>query len=353
MKTAVIGPRSPQARELRDRIVKELHKIKLNPHERSRLLNMLKTASSKAEGLRKRLTFLRRGGDGNGDSGKHYREAAIELAGLEKESMASGVELEELGRNVAEGEREAHEGRENLVRANLRLVVSIAKKYVNRGLPFLDLIQEGNIGLIRSAEKFEYRRGFKFSTYATWWIRQGITRAVADKARTIRVPVHIHEAMNLLNRTKQDLQRETGKSPDNEDLAKRMGVNIGKVEQIIKVMPQAISLETSVSSEGDAVLGDMVEDRSAKSPAALAEYMLHRNRVGASLLVLKEREAEIIRMRFGLGTHERAHTLEEVGEVFGVTRERIRQIEMKALRKLRRSPNIRQLKTGKIPGMNN
>jgi RNA polymerase primary sigma factor len=257
-----------------------------------------------------------------------------------------GVPYDELKRVIGEvraGEAETDTAKQELIVANLRLVVSIAKKYTNRGLQFLDLIQEGNIGLMKAVDKFEYRRGYKFSTYATWWIRQAITRAIADQARTIRIPVHMIETINKLTRTQRQLVQEFGREPTAEEVAERMEIPVAKVRKIMKIAQEPISLETPIGEEEDSHLGDFVEDRSAVSPIDAVIAASLKNQAEGVLRTLTPREAEVLRRRFGIGDGTE-HTLEEVGKAFQVTRERIRQIESKALRKLRHPTRARYLK---------
>lgn len=267
-----------------------------------------------------------------------------DLVELEKETVLTITEIKELNRHMSIGEAKARRAKKEMVEANLRLVISIAKKYTNRGLQFLDLIQEGNIGLMKAVDKFEYRRGYKFSTYATWWIRQAITRSIADQARTIRIPVHMIETINKLNRIQRQMLQEMGREPTPEELGKRMGMPEDKILKVLKIAKEPISTETPIGDDDDSHLGDFIEDPNVQSPIDAATMEGLREATRRILAGLTPREAKVLRMRFGIEMNT-DHTLEEVGKQFDVTRERIRQIEAKALRKLRQPSRAEQLKS--------
>jgi RNA polymerase primary sigma factor len=263
---------------------------------------------------------------------------------LEKTANLSVAEIRELNRNLSVGETKARKAKKEMVEANLRLVISIAKKYTNRGLQFLDLIQEGNIGLMKAVDKFEYQRGYKFSTYATWWIRQAITRSIADQARTIRIPVHMIETINKMNRISRQILQETGAEPSPEELAIKMDMPEDKIRKVLKIAKEPISMETPIGDDDDSHLGDFIEDSNSLAPSDIAVNESLSEITGEILGSLTERESKVLRMRFGIGMNT-DHTLEEVGKQFDVTRERIRQIEAKALRKLRHPSRSEKLRS--------
>jgi RNA polymerase primary sigma factor len=336
---------------LRLEIAQEIGRLNMTERARQRLINSIRSvqkevreAEREIENFTEKLGRKRIKPEDQKEFKRRISAAKKKLQQIEIDQHISTVEIKRSLQSIVIGEQQTGQAKRELVEANLRLVVSIAKKYTNRGLQFLDLIQEGNIGLMKAVDKFEWRRGYKFSTYATWWIRQAITRAIADQARTIRIPVHMIETINKLIRTSRALVQELGREPTSEEIAKKMDIPVSKVRKVLKIAQEPISLETPIGEEEDSHLGDFIEDKSILNPADAVVASNLREITDEVLATLTPREEKVIKMRFGLGTTGSEHTLEEVGQHFAVTRERIRQIEAKALRKLRHPSRSRKLK---------
>jgi len=336
---------------LRLEIAQEIGRLSMTERARQRLINAIRAVQKEVRDSEReitnyteKLTKKRIKPDDQKEFKRRISAAKKRLLKIEADHHVGPVEIKRSLQSIVIGEQQTGQAKRELVEANLRLVVSIAKKYTNRGLQFLDLIQEGNIGLMKAVDKFEWRRGYKFSTYATWWIRQAITRAIADQARTIRIPVHMIETINKLIRTSRALVQELGREPTSEEIAKKMDIPVSKVRKVLKIAQEPISLETPIGEEEDSHLGDFIEDKSILNPADAVVASNLREITDEVLATLTPREEKVIKMRFGLGTSGSEHTLEEVGQHFAVTRERIRQIEAKALRKLRHPSRSRKLK---------
>jgi len=371
------GPKDPKTVKLRRKLAGEFMELKLSPRMFDQLISQLRGHLNEIRSIEKtvmqicvrdagmpRPDFIetfprnetnlhwldkhvrakRKHSAALGRMREEIEKQQLRLRDVEKRTHLTINEIKEINREIAVGEAQARRAKKEMVEANLRLVISIAKKYTNRGLQFLDLIQEGNIGLMKAVDKFEYRRGYKFSTYATWWIRQAITRSIADQARTIRIPVHMIETINKLNRISRQMLQEMGREPTPDELAVRMEMPEDKVRKVLKIAKEPISMETPIGDDEDSHLGDFIEDTSVESPIDSATMESLRETTHSVLAGLTPREAKVLRMRFGIDMTT-DHTLEEVGKQFDVTRERIRQIEAKALRKLRHPSRSEQLRS--------